>query len=579
MTEGTTFLSSFLLILLSATFVALIFERFRLPTLLGFLLAGVFVGPHGFGLIQDSESVHVMAELGVALLLLSIGLELSMERLKGMRKVAIFGGSLQIFLSILVALLFAKLQGWSLYQGFFLGSILALSSTAIVLKNLIDRGELDTQHGRVALSILIFQDFAIVPMMIVTANFGSDTSSALPSLVTAFVKMILFLIAAIVASRFLFPHLLRYVAMRRNREVFFLTCIVSCLGISWLSAQLGLSFAIGAFFAGVIFANTDYSGQLIGEMASFRHVFVSIFFVSIGMLFNVEFALEHFLLIATVVGLVLLVNFIIMSLIIVAFKYPPRIAFAAGLILSQIGEFSFLLLELGQNVGAIDSFFYNILLSTAFITMLLTPALFMLLDPLFKISDSLPFFGIPPKDLAKKTATENEHLKDHVILCGYGVTGKALALMLQEEKIPFLIVEMNPKHIKEARENKMFTLYGDGANLEVIERAGIKNARAVVVSFGDSIGMAQIIRAVEHLNPDVMLAVRTRFVKDAVKFYELGCDVVVMEEWEASEELNKSVLTKFGIPKERIEQHMDRVKQKKELLIEEAIMKSQKIFH
>lgn len=561
--------------LVAATIVALIFERFRLPSLLGFLIAGVLVGPNGLRVIADSEAIHTMAEVGVALLMLTIGLELSLDRLKGMRKIAMFGGSLQIFISLVIALIFASLSGWTVYQGLFLGSVIALSSTAIVLKNLIDRGELDTHYGRIAVSILIFQDIAVVPMMILTTSFGPNhTEALLPSLINVSGKMIAFIAVIVVCAKYLVPKFLRYVALRKNQEVFFLSCIVICLAISGLSSWLGFSFAIGAFFAGVIFANTDYNNQLVGEIKSFRHIFVSIFFVSIGMLFNLQFALDHIVLIALVVGLVLVINFIVMSFIIMGFRYPPRIAFASGLILSQMGEFSFLLLEAAHGTGAIQSYFYNMLLSTAFLTMLLTPFLFMMLKPLLKFSEQIPLLGTPPRGNPGSEAIRQK-MKDHVILCGYGVTGHALGNMLQEEQIPFVLIEMNPKHIQEARKADILTIFGDAANAEVMHRAGIENARAVVVSFADPIGMSQIIRLVQHMNAEVTLAVRTRFARDAAKFYELGCDVVVMEEWEASEELNRLILEKFSVSKDRIEQHILKIRAKKELVIEEALMKSQ----
>lgn len=570
--ESVSFFSNFLVLLVAATIVALFFERLRLPSILGFLIAGVLVGPSGLGLIADTHATHMMAEVGVALLMLSIGLELSLDRLKGMRQMAMIGGSLQICLSLVVAIFFARLSGWSLFQGFFLGSVIALSSTAIVLKNLVDRGELDTHYGRIAVSILIFQDLAVVPMMILTTSFG-DTQGGeiLTSLLQVGGKMTGFLALVFISAKYLIPPFLRYVAMRKNREVFFLTCIVICLGISWLSSYLGFSFAIGAFFAGVLFANTDYGDQLSGEITSFRHIFVSVFFVSIGMIFNLQFAIEHIGWILLVVGLVLVINFVVMSLIIMGFKYPPRIAFASGLILSQMGEFSFLLLEAGKNAGAVEPFFYNILLSTAFITMMLTPFLFMLIKPLVKVSEGLSFMGAPPK--GKHGGLDIKTYDKHVILCGYGVTGHALGNMLQEENIPFVLIEMNPKHIQEARKNKINVIYGDAANREIMLRAGVMRASAVVVSFGDSLGLSQIIKLVEKLNPDVTLAVRTRYARDAVKFYELGCDVVVMEEWEASEELNRLILERFEVPKERIEHHIAIIRQKKELVIEEALMR------
>jgi len=486
--------------------------------------------------------------------------------------VAIIGGALQILASIGIALLFGWWRGWSLYTGFFFGSVIALSSTAIVLKYLIDRGELDTHYGRLAIAILIFQDLAVVPLMIFITSLGQTADLMVQQLLMAFLKAALLLGGVVAFSRFILPQFLRQVALSRSREIFFLTAIVICLGTAWISQRLGLSLAIGAFFAGFMFANTEYGYQLIGDIVPFRHVFVNLFFVSIGLLFNVEFALNNFAFIMMVVGLVLLVNFVIMTLLIMGFGYPPRIAMATGIILSQIGEFSFLLLEAGRSAGGIDQFTYQILLSTAFFSMMITPFLFALVPPLLRVSERLPFMGMSPASI-KDAAVIFKTSRDHIILCGFGVAGRDLAKSFQEENIPFVLLEMSPQKIHMARKQNIHVIYGDAANLEVMKKAGIEHARAVVVSFADPIGMVQIIRVTQQLNPKVFLAVRTRFEREIPRLYELGADIVVLEEWQASLELNRNLLEHFEIAKERISRHLERIRMRHELVVEEAIMK------
>ncbi len=567
-----TFLTEFLIILIIATFVAVVFDRARLPSVLGFLLTGVVIGPQGLGLLSDVGRIYQMAEIGVVLLMLTIGLEFSIDHLKGLRRIAIFGGGLQLLLSIGIGILFAMIKGWTVYSGFFLGSVIALSSTAIVLKYLIDRGELDTTYGRIAIGILLFQDFAVVPLMVLTTGFGQPGEGMVQQLGLALFKTVLLIVGVVGFANFVLPHFLRQVARSRNREIFFLTAIVISLGTAWLSGYLGLSLAIGAFFAGFMFANTDYGHQLIGDIVPFRHVFVSIFFVSIGLLFDVSFARDHFLLIGIMVGLVILVNFVLMTLLLIAFKYPPRVALVTGLILSQIGEFSFLLLEAGRSAGGIQPFFYQALLSTAFLTILLTPFLFALVPAVLKMSEKIPFFGIPP-DQWKKTERASSKLKSHVILCGFGPSGRDLAQSFLEEDIPFVVLEMNPKKIHLAHQQKLRVIYGDAANAEVMRRAGIDHARAVIVSFADPIGMEQIIRVVQSLNPDTFLVVRTRYEREIARLYEKGADLVVMEELEASQELNRTLLSHFKVSPKKIEHHLERIRARKELLIEEAIMR------
>ena len=570
--ENSSFLSEILLVLAMATVVAVIFARFRLPAILGFLLTGVIIGPHGLRILSDSEHIRMLAELGVVLLMLTIGLEFSVERLRGMQHIAVIGGSLQILVSIALSLAFAWWRGWTFYEGFFLGSVIALSSTAIVLKYLMDRGEIDSPHGRIAISILIFQDLAVVPLMIFLSAFGQSAHSMGLALGTAFLKTALLLSGAFAFARFLLPQLLHRVAAIRNREIFFLFSVVVCLGMAWGSGALGLSMAIGALLAGFMFANTGFSHQLIGDIIPFRHLFVSIFFVSIGLLFDVHFFLSHIVLVFSVVSLVLFINFFIMTILIMAFGFPPRVAVITGLILSQIGEFSFLLIEVARRSGNITQELYQILLSTAFMTMIMTPLLFAAIPFILKFLGRYVIFGVPPKDWTREERTLTS-LQNHVILCGFGPTGRDLATAFQEEKIPFVIIEMNPVKIREAKKMHMKALYGDASNQEVLKRAGIMRARSVIVSFPDALGMTQIIRVVQDLNPDVTLAVRTRYGGQMPRLYELGADLVVTEEWEASHELNRLVLGQLNVPRDRVEYHLNRIRSRKELAIEEAIFK------
>ncbi len=569
---NTSFLREILLVLAMATVVAVIFAKFRLPAILGFLLTGVIIGPQGLAILSDSEHIRMLAELGVVLLMLTIGLEFSVDRLRGMQHIAVIGGTLQILVSIALSMAFAWWRGWTFYEGFFLGSVIALSSTAIVLKYLMDRGEIDSPHGRIAISILIFQDLAVVPLMIFLSAFGQSVHSIGLALGTALLKTVLLLTGAFVFSRFLLPQLLHRVAAIRNREIFFLFSVVVCLGMAWGSGALGLSMAIGALLAGFMFANTGFSHQLIGDIIPFRHLFVSIFFVSIGLLFDVHFFLNHVILVFAVVSLVLFINFFIMTLLIMAFGFPPRVAVITGLILSQIGEFSFLLIEMARGSGNITQELYQILLSTAFMTMLMTPLLFAAIPHILKLFSRFVIFGVPPRDWTREDRTLTA-LQDHVILCGFGPTGRDLAAAFQEEKIPFIILEMNPAKIREAKKMHMKALYGDASNQEVLKRAGIARARSVVVSFPDALGMNQIIRVVQDLNPSLTLAVRTRFGSQMPGLYELGADLVVTEEWEASHELNRLVLGQLNVPVERIEYHLHRIRSRKEVAVEEAIFK------
>lgn len=566
-------LTELFMVLLSATAVAILFEKLRLPAILGFLLTGVIIGPHGIGILSSDEHVRFLAEIGVVLLMLTIGLEFSVDRLRGMQNLAVVGGTLQILISIALSLAFAWWKHWTFYEGFFLGAVIALSSTAIVLKYLLDRGEVDAPHGRIAISILIFQDLAVVPLMIFQSAFGQSGGAVGFALVSAFLKTAVLLAGTFVFSRFLLPGLLHRVAVIRNREILFLFSIVVCLGMAWLSGFLGLSPAIGALLAGFMFANTNFSHQLIGDIIPFRYLFVSLFFVSIGLLFDEVFFFQHILLVLSVVSLVLIINFVIMTFLIMAFGFPPRVAVITGIILSQIGEFSFILIEMARGSGHITDMLYQVLLSTAFLTMLMTPLLFAAIPVVLRALGRFAFFGVPPQSWAKGERAMSS-LSGHVILCGFGPTGRDLAVAFQEEKIPFVILEMNPLKVREAKKLHMKAIYGDAVNREVMKRAGIQRAKAVIVSFPDVLGMSQIIRVVQDLNPEALLAVRTRYEAQMPHLYELGADIVVTEEWEASYELNRTVLEQFGIAPDRIKQHLSRIRAHKEIAVEEAIFRS-----
>lgn len=567
------FFSEFLIILIAATVVALAFERVRLPVILGFLLAGVVIGPHGLKLITDSARIHVFADIGVILLMLTIGLEFSFSRLKGLRNLGVFGGGAQIILSIAVAVLVARWWGWSYYAGFVLGAVVALSSTAIVLKYLTDRAELDTQHGRIAVAILIFQDLAVVPLMILTGTLGAPGDAVYLKLVWAIVKAALFFAGVIVFARYLLPRFFQRIALSRSREIFLLTAVIIILGTAWVSGQLGLSMAIGAFVAGVMFADTDFGNRLVGETIAFRHIFVSLFFVSIGLLFDIRFAASHSVIIALVVGLVLLVNCVVTALVVLFFSYSLRVALATGLILAQIGEFSFLLLNASRATGGMDPFFYNVLLSSTFVTMFLTPLLFSMQPLLLRLSPRIPLFGKPLGREQGGTEISCIEMREHVILCGFGPLGMDLAQAFRDQGVLFVIIEMNHRLLREAKNYSYPVLYGDAANEEILKKAGINRARALVVTFADPAAMAQIVRVVQVLSPGTFVAVRSRFERDVPALYELGADAVVMEELEASCELNRIILEHLAVDPQQIEHYLSRIRQRKELNIEAAIFR------
>lgn len=567
------FLKEVLIILGAAAFAGTLFERLRLPSVLGFLLAGVVIGPHGLKLLTNLDHVHEMAEFGVVLLMFTIGLEFSLERIRGLYKIALWGGSFQILLSVLVSLFFTWRAHQPLHEGLILGFVLALSSTAIVLKHLLDRGEMETVYGRICLAILIFQDLAVPVMVLVIMSLGHSPSGYfMVGLSWALLKAALFLGGTVLISRyFIFP-LLGAMASTRGREVFFLLVMVICLGISFVSAKLGLSMAIGAFLAGLILANTDFGFQLIGEIAPLRHLFVSLFFVSIGLLFDVSFALIHFAQLAAIVGLVLFVNIVIVSSVVILMGFSPRVAIASGLLLCQIGEFSFVLIQIASQQEVVSEEFYHLLMSAAFMTLFISPFLFALVPKVLGVFESVRWLALHPTEWSQnKEAVKT--LCDHVILCGYGLVGADLSATLQEEKVPFIVLEMNPQLIRLARAKGVSVIAGDVSSVEILERAKIRKARAMIVSFGDPAGTVQALRMIRKMNADIFVAVRTRHQADIARLYELGADLVILEEWEASVQLNQRLMEYLKTDQEKIREYVEKIRSKQELLAEELILR------
>ncbi len=561
-----------LVVLFVAACIALLFERFKMPALLGFLLAGTLIGPHGLGLISNIEHIKDLAEIGMIFLMLTIGLEFSFDRLQGLKKIALLGGAGQLVLSIGISIGVAYLLGWSLYQGFVLGSVIALSSTAVVFRNLLDRAELDSQHGRIAVAILVFQDLAVGPLLIFITSFGTPGDSIVTAVGFSFLKAFLLLGGVLVTAKFILPNVMRWITLSKSREIFMLATVLLCFGASWVSARLGLSAPLGAFFAGIMLANTDYHHQISGDIAPFRHIFVSIFFISIGLLFDPVFSWMNWNTVVPVVGLVLFVNCFVIAVVVLAFGYPPRVAIITGVILSQIGEFSFLLLETAENGGLIEHTFYQTILSAAVITIFLTPFLFQLIPVLMKVTSKIPFFGMPPKS-ADTSRANTRLLKDHVIICGYGTAGQDLSAALLLENIPYIVIEMNPQNIQKARLHRVPIIYGDAMNDNVLEEVAIHKAKAIVISFGDASSIAYIVQATQRLNPDVLTVVRSRYERDIAWLYQLGADIVVMEELEVSAELVRVILDHTGISEDLIKTHVGRIRARKEFLVEQNILK------
>lgn len=550
------FLQDLLVILGLGVLVVVLFSRARIPPIVGLLITGVLCGPYGFGLIGELETVHALAEVGVVLLLFTIGIEFSLQQLVRLRTFLLGGGGLQVGLSILLTLVLARVAGFALDVGVMLGMLVALSSTAIVIRLLADRGELDAPHGHAALGILIFQDLCIVPMVLAVPFLGggSVTGSQAVGIV---VRALLFVALAFAAARWVVPRLLDLVADTRKREVFLLTILLLCLGSAWASAQAGLSPALGAFIAGLAISDSQYNHQALGEVLPLREVFNSVFFVSIGMLFDVRSAIGAPVATLVAITLVLVGKTAVATFAAWALGQPLRVAILAGTAIAQIGEFSFVLAGAGRESGLLDPGLYQLFLAAAVGTMALTPVMIWAGPRLATAAERL----VPSRFAAGRSGRElsgahGERLTDHVVIVGYGLNGRNLARVLGRTGVPFVVLEMSPEAVRAERRRGRPILYGDATRREVLQHAGIDAARILVIAISDAAATRAAVALARQLNPRLHILVRSRYVQEMEGLLALGTDEVVPEEFETSIEIFSRVLRRYLVPREEIEQQV-----------------------
>lgn len=539
-------LANVLVILALTVGVVLVFSRLRLPPVVGLLLTGVLAGPAVFGAVRSATDVEAFAEIGVILLLFTIGLEYSLRDLVRIRGAVLGGGSMQVGFTIAVTVLVAIIFGTAWRVGVFYGFLAALSSTAIVLKVLQDRAETDTPQGRTILGILIFQDIAVVPMMLVVPLLaGGEGETGLHGFLIMLGKGAVLVAGVIVAARFVVPHLLYLVARTRVRELFLITIVLLCFAIAWGTSELGLSLALGAFLAGLIISESEYSHHALGNILPFRDVFTSFFFVSIGMLFDPRTIIETPVPVLAVTIGVIVFKALAAGAAAAFLRLPLRTAVLVGVSLAQIGEFSFILSKIGLGAGLLDASTYQIFLAASILSLAATPPL-MALAP--RIAGRLPLRERPVELPAELTA-----LDDHLIVIGYGVNGRNLARTARSAGIRYIIVEMNARTVREEAARGEPIVYGDASSDAVLEHVGVERARVVVVAISDAAATRRIVERVHRLNPLAHLIARTRYTLEVPPLQHLGADEVIPEEFETSVEIFTRVLRRYFVPETDID--------------------------
>lgn len=549
-----------LTLLLTSVPIAFLFHRLRLPIIVGFMITGVVIGPYSLGLISDVHAIELMAEIGVALLLFTIGLEFSIHRLLEMKRLVVLGGGLQVVITVLLASVIAYGRGRSVNQAIFFGFLIALSSTAIVLKTYIDRAEIDAPHGRAGVGILLFQDLSIVPMMLMVPVLSGRDGSSPSRIATTFAMALLAIGIIILATRKLVPYLLQHIVRLRSPEVFIISIVLLCLGTSWLTAQFGLSLALGAFIAGMVLSETEYSHQIIADILPFRDVFNSLFFISIGMLLSVSALASN---IGGVLALVtgLIIGKALIVLLAVRFLgYSLRVSMMTGLGLAQIGEFSFVLAKMGVPVGLLPEGDYQRFLAASILSMIATPFLIKLAPRVGYALQSVLGPGSALEPNVESYEPEEVELRGHVVIVGYGFNGRNLAKVLRRTRVPYLVLELNADAVRNARAEGEKVIYGDATRREVLHQVGIESARVLVLAISDPVATRHTVWLGREMKPDIHIIVRTRYMSELADLRDLGADEVIPEEFETSIEIFSRVLQELGIPRHIIQRQVTAIR-------------------
>lgn len=541
--------------------VVFLFQKLNLPSIAGFLVAGTLVGPYGLNLISDREQVHVLAEIGVILLLFTIGLEFSLTRLKSSKTLFFVGGSAQIFGVLILFVSGALLFHMDINTAIFWGLLVTLSSTAIVLKALAERGENDTLHGRSTIGILIFQDLAIVPMMLMTPLLANQESEGIGRILLTLGQSLALVLMIVIAARVLVPKLLEQIVRTGSRELFLLTIVVLCMGTAWLTSLVGLSLALGAFIAGLLISESEYSHQAIAEVLPFRDTFNGLFFVSIGMLMDPKVLVEYPLLIMTLVGAIVMGKFVTGAGAVIAAGAPLRSAILAGVALAQVGEFAFILAQEGLKVGILYHETYNMFLAVSVLTMIITPFLIQWSPKIARRAEAMQrLHHWVPGRVSLRTEPVQLKLRDHVIIVGYGTNGRSLARVLREFEIPYVVLEIRGEVVQLEVGTGAPLHYGDATNPVVLHQVQIEAAKVLVVATSDPFGARRIVQLARSLNPTIHIIVRTRYLKELEELHQLGANEIIPEEFETSIEISALVLQSFQLPKHVILEKAEQIR-------------------
>ncbi len=535
--------------------VLLVCHQVKIPPIVGFLLTGVLCGPTALGLVENPHAVELLAEIGVVLLLFSIGLEMSGEELMRLKRPVFVGGTAQVLLAVGAFMGLGVLFGLTWQQSMMFGFLASLSSTAIVLSRLQQKAQSESPQGRLDFSVLIFQDIAVVPMMLAIPILGGKSDSDLGSMLFSAGSTLVILIGGWALARHVVPRIMKLVLRTRSKELMLMTVLGLCFAIALGTASLGLSLALGAFLAGLLLSGSEYSLNVLEGILPFKDVFTSLFFISVGMLLDVNFLITHLDKVFLFAALLILLKSILSVPPMLLVGYPIRVSILAAMSLAQIGEFSFVLARTAVSNGLMDDNGYQMFLAASIVTMMLTPTI---MEAAPKVASFVSRHMNMPVEDEPETQAE-EQLKDHLIIVGFGVGGKHLARTAREAGIPYVILEMNPDTV--ARFGGKEPIHGgDASKPLVLEHFGIAAARVIAVVISDPAAVRAITAIARKLNPKVHIVVRTRFLGEVDELRRLGADDVIPEDFETSIEIFSRVLGHYLVPRQTIERFVNSIR-------------------
>jgi CPA2 family monovalent cation:H+ antiporter-2 len=558
----SSILLDILIIFSVAVPAAYLFHQLKLPPIIGLLVTGVLIGPHGLGFVKDIGRINLLADIGIALLVFSLGLEFSLKHFGEVKKAAIFGGLLQVAATTAAFFGTTLLIGFTWKEGLFLGCTLSLSSTAIVYYILSQKRLIDSPQGRIATGMLVIQDLSAIPMVaLLPILLAPHAFIGWHSVGLAMFRVSLVIVIFLVGGGYIMPAFLHEITLTRSKELFLITILVIALGFGYLTDHMGLSFALGAFLAGLMVAETDFRFHALSEIAPFRYCFNGLFFVSIGMLVNLPLMASFWWQILVLALILPLAKAIITAMVIYEFRYPIGIATMVGLALSQIGEFSFIVAAVTRKAGAISALLYNLMIAAAFITIVLTPFAINLAPRAAELMERY----FPPhgrRSARRGSVIKADHLKDHVIICGFGPLGSSVGHILEQAQKNYLVLELNPATVKRIKKQdaERPVYLGDGASAEILYKSGIERASVLAITAPDYMNSIAIIRQARAMNPGIKIITRAKFRNQVSALYVAGADIVISEELEAGVEMARYILLHMGINSETIEQYSQTVR-------------------